>query len=87
MPELCRFLGIVIKMYPGDHSPPHFHAEYAEHEALISIRDRRVMKGSLPPRQSRLVQEWAALREAELMLAWAQASQDAAPSRIEPLQP
>jgi hypothetical protein len=28
MPEICRFFGIVIKMYFGDHAPPHFHAEY-----------------------------------------------------------
>ena len=27
MPEICRFFGIVIKMYFGDHPPPHFHAE------------------------------------------------------------
>ena len=27
MPELYRFCGIVIKMYVGDHSPPHFHAQ------------------------------------------------------------
>ena len=29
MPELCRFYGIVIRMFLGDHAPPHFHAEYA----------------------------------------------------------
>ena len=28
MPEICRFLGIVIKMFVNDHNPPHFHAEY-----------------------------------------------------------
>jgi len=27
MPEICRFYGIVIKMYFADHAPPHFHAE------------------------------------------------------------
>jgi hypothetical protein len=26
MPEICRFFGISIKMYFGDHLPPHFHA-------------------------------------------------------------
>ncbi len=29
MPELCRFYGIVVKMFHDDHNPPHFHAEYA----------------------------------------------------------
>jgi len=28
MPELSRFLGIVIYMYFNEHNPPHFHAEY-----------------------------------------------------------
>ncbi len=30
MPELSRFYGIVIRMFFGDHVPPHFHAEYGE---------------------------------------------------------
>ena len=28
MPEICRFYGIVIRMYFREHGPPHFHAEY-----------------------------------------------------------
>ena len=34
MPELSRFYGMVLKMYFGDHDPPHFHAEYAEERAV-----------------------------------------------------
>jgi hypothetical protein len=32
MPELCRFYGIVIKMFfrKREHNPPHFHAIYGE---------------------------------------------------------
>lgn len=37
MPELCRFYGIVIRMYFADHGPPHFHASYGGDEALVSI--------------------------------------------------
>jgi hypothetical protein len=32
MPELSRFLGIVITMFYRDHAPPHFHAFYGEGE-------------------------------------------------------
>jgi len=39
MPEVSRFYGIVIRMYFSDHWPPHFHAEYGEHEAVIGIED------------------------------------------------
>jgi len=45
MPEVSRFYGIIIRMYPADHFPPHFHAEYGEHEALISIEELRVIAG------------------------------------------
>jgi hypothetical protein len=45
MPELCRFYGIVIRMYFADHPPPHFHAEYGEHEALITIEDTQIFRG------------------------------------------
>jgi len=34
VPDICRFLGIVIKMFVDDHNPPHFHAFYGEHQAL-----------------------------------------------------
>ena len=35
MPELCRFLGIIITMYFNDHNPPHFHVRYCRHECLV----------------------------------------------------
>ena len=37
MPEISRFFGIVIRMFFNDHEPPHFHAVYGGHEALIEI--------------------------------------------------
>ena len=40
MPEICRFYGIVIRMYSREHAPPHFHAEYAGSEASIAIDGR-----------------------------------------------
>jgi len=50
MPEISRFYGIVIRMYFDDHSPPHFHAFYAEYEAVISIESLAVLNGELSPR-------------------------------------
>lgn len=37
MPEISRFLGIVIAVYHRDHSPPHFHAYYGEYEVAVEI--------------------------------------------------
>ena len=70
MPEICRFYGIVIKMYFADHAPPHFHAEYAEAEAKIAIDSLAVISGKLPPRAMGLVAEWASLHQPELQTLW-----------------
>jgi len=61
MPEISRFYGIVIKMYFDDHNPPHFHAEYGEHEALIEINTLALIAGNLPARAMGLVTEWATI--------------------------
>ena len=50
MPELSRFLGVVIRMYYDDHAPPHFHAYYGDEVALIDIGTLGTFAGRLPPR-------------------------------------
>lgn len=85
MPRLAAFYGIVIWMYRPDHPPPHFHAQYSEHEAQVELGSWTVINGSLPPRALRLVREWAELHESELHDNWerAQALEPMAP--IDPL--
>jgi len=68
MPEVSRFLGIVIRFNYNDHLPPHFHAEYAEHQAQIAIGSHALLRGHLPGRVLGLVQEWAELRGTRSML-------------------
>ena len=86
MPEICRFFGIVIKMYFGDHLPPHFHAEYGEHQAIIDIRNLMVIDGSLPPRALGLVIEWAAQHQEDLSELWERAVQHQPLYRLPPLE-
>ena len=50
MPEISRFLGIIISMYFDEHNPPHFHAQYGESKAQILIKDLIVKQGELPSR-------------------------------------
>ena len=85
MPEICRFYGIVIKMYFADHVPPHFHAEYAEHEARIAIESLTVLSGTLPPRAMGLVAEWSVLRRQELLTLWERAKRHETIGRLDPL--
>ena len=86
MPTISVFYGIVIQMFRRDHEPPHFHALYAEHEALIELRDCRVIRGSLPARAIALVLEWATEHRDELMENWDLCSQLKTAKAIEPLK-
>ena len=85
MPEICRFLGIVISMNYNDHAPPHFHARYGGEKAIFDIRTLRVIDGSLPPRVLGLVVEWASGHVEELMTDWDLAREEAVLNRIAPL--
>ena len=67
MPEISRFLGIIIKMFFDDHNPPHFHAEFQEFKAIIEIHSAELIEGYLPPKQLKLVQAWAIIHEEELL--------------------
>ena len=68
MPEICRFLGIVISMYFNDHNPPHFHVRYGDRRATVSIQTLEVTAGDLPARVLWLESAWATLHRAELRL-------------------
>ena len=70
MPEISRFLGISITMYFNDHMPPHFHAEYNNQEAAFAIENLSIIAGSLPPRITGFVIEWASQHQKELMTNW-----------------
>ena len=85
MPEICRFYGIVIKMYFDDHNPPHFHAQYSGDEARVDIRTLAVISGRLPARAFGLVVEWATLRRAELLELWQKAKDLDPLHKIDPL--
>ncbi len=86
MPRLSEFYGIAIYMYFADHNPPHFHAIYAEHEALIQIGDGSMLRGGLPKTAAKLVEQWRTLHQDELLADWALAQEPAALNTIEPLQ-
>lgn len=81
MPEISRFLGIVIAMYFDDHNPPHFHVRYNEYRAVMAIQTLNVLDGQLPARVRGLVEEWAEQHQAEMLAMWE--SKDF--HRIEPL--
>ena len=70
MPEVARFYGIVVKMFFGDHPPPHFHAVYGEHVGLFNIDTLEMIEGDLPNRAKSLIVEWAHLHKEALKQMW-----------------
>jgi hypothetical protein len=86
MPEICRFFGIIITMYYGDHPPPHFHVRYGEQKAIISVETLTLLRSKLSPRVFGMVMEWATLHQNELMDNWHLARELQPLQKVEPLE-
>ncbi len=86
MPEISRFLGIVIAMYYNDHAPPHFHARYGGNEIRVKIDTGEILSGSFPRRAQNLVLEWLKLHRSELIEDWQLAQERKLLNKIEPLE-
>lgn len=85
MPEISRFLGIIIRMFVSDHNPPHFHAVYNKYEAQFSIDPLEMIEGKLPPRIHGIVIEWALLHQKELTQNWEKLRHEKPIKKIKPL--
>jgi Domain of unknown function (DUF4160) len=86
VPLVSEFFGIKIYMYWDDHLPGHFHAEYGNLKALVSIREGVVIRGLLPVKQLKLVLAWCEIHKEELIKNWESAKAHGSISKIEPLR-
>jgi len=86
MPEISRFLGIVIAMYYKDHQPPHFHAKYGNQTGVFAIDNLKLIEGQLPKRVISLVLEWSFQHREELMNDWNLAVAKKPLQKISPLE-
>ena len=88
MPEISRFLGIIIRMYVEtrvSNHRPHFHAYYQNDITVYSIDTIEILAGSLPTRQRRYVEAWAELHQEELIQDWYRLQAGQLPFKITPL--
>jgi hypothetical protein len=85
MPEVSRFLGIVIAMFYNDHGPPHFHVRYGEHEVVVRIGSG-VIEGYFPRRARGFLLEWYDLHVDELRDNWERVQTRRALRKIDPLE-
>ncbi len=72
MPEICRFYGIIIRIFSIDreHPPKHIHIKYNDYEAVMELEGMNIIHGSLPKKARVLVREWAELHQQELIEMW-----------------
>jgi len=68
----------------GEHNPPHFHAYYGEFQAVFTL-DGEMTEGSMPRKQTRLIQAWTEIHLDELKANWELAINGEPIFRIEPL--
>ena len=80
----CRFYGIIIRMFYGDHRPPHFHAVYGSDEITVDILTGEI-EGRFSRRALLLVLEWLDAHRNDLLENWNRLENDVALERIEPL--
>jgi len=85
MPEISRFLGIIIFMNWADHPLPHFHARYGDYEITVEI-ETGVVRGQFPKRAMRAVLDWLDEHKTELMNDWILAEQRKPLNPIAPLE-
>jgi len=85
MPEIARFLGIVIGIFPREHPPAHFHAVYGEYAITVEI-EGGIVHGDFPKRALRLVLEWLDLHRDELLADWELVQSGRPARKIAPLE-
>ena len=85
MPEISRFLGIVIAMFHREHDPAHFHAYYGDQMTIVEIETGRV-RGAFPRRALAHVLEWWGQHKEALLEDWELARRKQLLKRIEPLE-
>ena len=72
MPIICRFNGIIIKMYfrQSEHNPPHIHAIFGEYVGVFLIIDGSMLEGDIPIKQQRMIRKFIHHYRDRLMQMW-----------------
>ncbi len=68
------------------HHVAHFHAYCQDEVGIFSIDPVELIAGSLSRRQTRFVEAWAEMQQAELKIDWQRLQEGQKPAPIEPLK-
>ena len=72
LPILKRFGAVSLRIYAGDHRPPHFHLVSADEQVLVRIRDLAILAGEMSGGDMREALAWAKANRDWLLLQWCQ---------------
>jgi Domain of unknown function (DUF4160) len=89
MPEISRFFGIIVRMFPevgAPHHRAHFHVVYQDSTAVFALDPLECITGGLPRTQERLVEAWAEIHHDELVHDWSLLQSGRPALKIEPLR-
>lgn len=56
--QVARIGNVVIKIYPREHMPPHFHVTHDDNEAIYRIDNCELIEGSLGSDDDKIVKYW-----------------------------
>ena len=73
MPIISMFFGIIVRMFYYDnkqHHLPHFHLEYGEFKAVVSLTDGKMLEGNFPNDKMKLVLAWMVIHNDKLFANW-----------------
>jgi len=85
MPEISRFLGIIIYLNFKEHNPPHFHARYGDFKIVVQI-ETGIVEGKFPKRALSHVLEWYEIHKQELLQNWYSIEATGDFTKINPLE-
>jgi hypothetical protein len=89
VPAISMFFGIIIQMLSFDnkeHHVAHIHARYGEFLATFNIKTADILAGSMPPKQTRMIQAWIEIHQEELLADWQLAIEGGEIFKIDPLK-
>jgi hypothetical protein len=57
-PILEYFNGLRIEIYSREHMPVHIHVKYGEQEAIIDVKNSKILLGYIPRRKFKILEVW-----------------------------
>ncbi len=69
-----------------EHKAPHIHANYADHDAVISIPEGDILAGEIPGNKLKLIRAWIEIHKEDLMADWKLAIEGYQLHKIDPLR-